>query len=185
MMNEPARQEFRHRDLGGDRFELYGNQVFSVIRFWGVAMFGLALGAVPVLLLFMIVTKPLEALFGAAAVDRIGAAGAAFWVFLSIPIAIYFSHRRWRQVQRNYMIVASGGFELLRYPGAPMRVPWTQVRRVSDPTDYTDSDYSLDPLRFETQQGNFKLSGDHWPIGEIRSAVERYVPVTYRAGRPP
>jgi hypothetical protein len=184
-MEQPARQEFRHRDHGGDRFELYGNQAFSVIRFWGVAMFALGMAAIPVALLFALLSRPLEAVLGAGATDAFGSWLAAAWMFLSIPIAIYFAHRRWRQVQRNYMIVASGGFELLRYPRAPMRVPWTQVRRVHDPTDYEDDDYSLDPLRFETEQGNFKLSGDHWPIGEIRAAVAKHVPVTYRKDGPP
>jgi hypothetical protein len=183
-VNAPARMEFRHVDQGVDGFERYGNQVFSIFRFWGVAVFGLALGAIPVAVLYALLSGPLEAVFGAQAVSDFGGWGAGAWVFLSIPIAIYFAQRRWRQVQRNYMIVASGGFELLRYPRAPMRVPWTQVRRVHDPTDYEDDDYSLDPLYFETEQGNFKLSGDHWPVGQIRAAVEKYVKVTYRKERP-
>jgi hypothetical protein len=184
-MNElAARQEFRHPDLRGDRFELYGNQVFGILRFWGAAMFGLGLGALPALLLFMLVSKPLERLLGAAAVGTLGEWAAILWIASSFPIAVYFADRRWKQVHRNYMIVASGGFELLRYPRKPMRVPWTQVRRVHDPSDYSDPDNSADPLEFETEQGNFKLSPDHWGVGEIRSAVEKYVPVVYKHGRP-
>ena len=178
-MDAPARSEFRHRDIErNDGFERIGNQVFFAFRAWGVAMFFLAIAAIPAALVYaLLLGKLLRLLLGDAAEDAFAGFLAGAWILMSIPIAVYYTWRRARQLDLNRFIVDAHGFEIRNFPKAPWRVSWAEVRKVHYTSDPSDVDYTPE-LRFETTARNFTLDQDIWPVAPILFAIQRYYKVT-------
>jgi len=182
-MADPSRVEFRHADLN-DGFIKYANLVFVLIRSWGVAFFGLMIGAIPAWILLWLVTKPFRAILGTSIDKWVSDWGIGLWLGLSVPIAIYFAWLRWQQLQLNRFSVDAQGIEYLWYPRKLKRIPWSEVQRIRDTEDPEDSASSCE-LIFETAQGKFKIQSEFWPLGGIYAAVQRHYKVTRDFDRQP
>jgi hypothetical protein len=174
-MAEASRAEFRHSDLN-DRFIMWANLGFGVVKNWGVAMFALMVGVIPLGILLYMFRGPLELLTGSSPGDWGTEWMVGLYLGSSVPIGLYCTWVRWKRLQLNRLVVDANGIEYLWYPRKLRRVPWSQVTRVRDP--YIPEDEGPTELIFETAGGKFTLDGEFWPLGAIEAAVARHFKIT-------
>jgi hypothetical protein len=174
-MAETSRALFRHSDLS-DRPMMWANLVFGVFKNWGVAMFALMVGVIPLGILIYVFRGPLEFLTGSSPADWDAGWMAGLYVGSSVPIGLYCTWVRWKRLQLNRLVVDADGIEYLWYPRRLRRVPWSQITRVRDP--YIPEDEGPCDLIFETTHGKLVLDGEFWELGAIEAAVARHFEIT-------